>query len=99
MQVIFPPWVEGPKANNDDGTLESRRVRYLVLKAAISSTPNGSIAALADACKIDRSQVHASIREGKLSPTMASKIEKVCGRNVVRREWLMFPLEIHELTQ
>jgi plasmid maintenance system antidote protein VapI len=68
------------------------------MMAAINSTPSGSIAALADTCGIDRPQVHASIREGRCSQKMALKIEKACGRSVVRREWLMFPLEIEELT-
>jgi hypothetical protein len=94
--VHFPPWVT---AKHGDGSEESRRVRYLVMLAAVHSTPNGSIAALADTCGIDRPQVHASIREGRCSPKMALKIERACGRNVVRREWLMFPHEIEEMTQ
>lgn len=96
MSVNFPAWV---KAKDGEGTLESRRLRYLVLTAAINSTPNGSVAALADLCGIDRPQVHASIREGRCSPQMAKKIEAACGRKIVRREWLMFPLDIEELTQ
>ena len=96
MAVNFPPWV---RAKDNEGTLESRRLRYLVLTAAINSTPNGSIAALADLCGIDRPQVHASIREGRCSPSMAKRIEAACGRNVVRREWLMFPLDIEDMTR
>jgi hypothetical protein len=40
---------------------------------------------------------HAAIREGKFSPQMATKVERACGRKVMRRDWLMFPLEIEEL--
>jgi len=97
MTITFPPWVEGPRAQTDKGSVESRRLKYLVMLAAISSTHEGSIAALADACGIERPQVHESIRAGKFSPSMAAKIERKCGRSVVRREWLIYPSEVHAL--
>jgi hypothetical protein len=28
---------------------------------------------------------------------MATKVERACGRKVMRRDWLMFPLEMEEL--
>lgn len=95
--IKFPAWVENPGADCGS-TLESRRLRFMVLHAAIHAAPNGSIAGLADRCKIERTQVHAAIREGRFSAKMAAQIEKACGRDVVRREWLIFPLETHELT-
>jgi hypothetical protein len=91
----FPTWVENPR--EDNGDLAQRRLRFMVMTAAIHATPGTSISALADVCGIAREHVHASIREGRFSAQNAAKIEKKCGRDVIRREWLIYPLEIHEL--
>lgn len=92
--IEFPAWVENP----GDIELAQRRLRYMVGLAALHATPATSIAALADHCEIERAHVHASIREGRFSAPMAAKIERACGRRTVRREWLIYPLEIQEMT-
>lgn len=100
----FPSWVEGSNDELENDELEneraqaSRRLRYLVLMASIACTPGGNIASLADFCNVERTMVHAALKDGKFSTTMAAKIERACGRAVVRREWLIYPLEIQELT-
>lgn len=91
--ITFPPWVDG-----DDEGRATRRLRYLILKSSVECTPGGNIASFADHCEIERTQVHAAIKDGKFSAAMAQKIEKKCGRKVVRREWLIYPLEVDELT-
>lgn len=96
--ISFPAWVERSCELDDDDERASRRLRYMILYAAIRTSPNGSIAGLADHCRIERTQVHAAIKEGRFSANMAAKVERACGRDVVRREWLIFPLEIQELT-
>jgi hypothetical protein len=70
----------------------------MILYAAIRSTPNGSIAALADHCGIERTQIHAALKEGRFSAKMAAAIERACRRTVIRREWLIYPNEIQEMT-
>ena len=96
--VSFPSWVEGPEcADNSAHARACRRVRFLVYLAAIHATKSASLASLTDKCDIERSHLHAAIREGKFSPQMATKVERACGRKVMRRDWLMFPLEIEEL--
>lgn len=96
--VTFPAWVENPRELSADEERAMLRLRFLVLKASSWCTPGGSIASFADHCEIERTEVHAAIKNGKFSAAMAQKIEKACGRDVVRREWLIFPLEIHDLT-
>jgi len=91
--VSFPPWVD----EKEDGRA-TRRLRYLVLKTSVECTPGGNIASFADHCGIERTQIHAAIKDGKFSAAMAQKIEKKCGRKLVRREWLLYPLEVHDLT-
>lgn len=96
--VQFPKWVDHPEDGDEDEHARSvRRLRFLVFYAAIHATPGASISALADKCNIERPQMHAAIREGKFSAAMAAKVERACGRQFVRREWLCFPLEFEEL--
>ena len=97
--ITFPAWVEGPRDELPClDELAARRLRFLVLRASILCTPGGSIASFADHCEIARTEIHAAIKNGKFSAVMSQKIERACGRDVIRREWLIYPLEIHELT-
>lgn len=102
--ITFPAWVEDParwdkdlSKEDLDAQLPQRRLRYMVHLAALHATPQANIAALADHCEIERTHIHAAIRDGKMSAKIAHKIERACGRDVVRREWLIYPLDIHEL--
>lgn len=95
----FPAWVEGPRTKKPDmDALATRRLRYLVITASINTNESGSIASFSDFCGVERTQVHAALREGRFSAKMATKIEKACGRSVVRREWLTYPLDIEEMS-
>jgi len=101
--ITFPQWVENPQdpelsKEDIEAQLGNRRLRFMVFYAAMHATPQMSLAALADTCNIERAHLHAAIRDGKCSPKMSTKIERACGRDVIRREWLMFPLEVAELT-
>lgn len=100
--ITFPSWVEKPAEHRDDGDdmehiRACKRLRYMIYLAAINATEAASISALADKCGIERAQLHAAIREGKFSAQMAAKVERACGRKVIQRDWLMFPLELEEL--
>lgn len=89
----FPSWV-GPR--NADGAA-SRRLRYLVLRSSIECTEKGSITSLAALCDLEAPHVHMAIRDGGMSAKMAAQIEKKCGRRIVRREWLIHPLDFEEM--
>lgn len=93
----FPTWVEPDNEIMGDQERAHRRLRFLINLAAIYATERASISALAVACGTESAHIHAAMREGHLSPKMAAKIEKLCGREIVQREWLIYPLEIHEL--
>lgn len=91
--VVFPTWVkQTPKS--DKQTLASRRLRYLVMRAAVEKTESGSISSFADLCSIERTQIHLAFRTGHFSAKMALVIEKAAGRDLLRKEWLIFPLDI-----
>lgn len=94
----FPRWVDHPEDGcTDEHARACRRLKFMVVYAAIHATANTSIAALADKCEIERAQLHEAIRSGKFSAPMAAKIERACGRKVIRREWLCHPLEYEDL--
>jgi hypothetical protein len=97
--ITFPTWVEGARGQPrpTDEELAQRRMRYLILRTSIECTESGSVASLADFCGVERVYIHTAIRNGCTPTNVATKIEKACGRKIVRREWLMFPLEIEEL--
>lgn len=97
--ITFPTWVEGEarKPRPSDAELASRRLRYMFVRASIECTEAGSIASLADFCDVERVYIHNAIRHGCTPTNVATKIERACGRKLLRREWLMFPLEIEEL--
>lgn len=100
--ITFPAWVErpcDPELTPDDlvAQLPQRRLRFMVGLAALHATSQASIAALADHCQVERSHIHAAIRDGRFSSKIAHKIERACGREVVRREWLIYPLDMEEL--
>lgn len=96
--ITFPTWVEGPRGNPPDADeLARRRMRYLLLRTSIECTESGSIASLSDHCGLVREHVYHAIRAGGMSPKIAAQVERACGRKVVQREWLVYPLEIEEL--
>lgn len=94
--VKFPRWVTAPGTDEEKA---QRRVRYVVLRAALEITEGASVAALADHCGLSRTHIHQAMREGRFAPKLAAEIEKVCGRKVLRREWLVYPLDIEKLIE
>jgi len=99
--ISFPAWVTGPRKKRaltdaDRAALASRRLRFLVMRAAVEKTEAGSIASLSDFCGVTRTDVHAAIRTGHFSTRLASKIESACGRELIRRDWLVFPCDIED---
>lgn len=89
----FPAWVGGPK----EPDAAQRRLRYFLVRASIEATDKGTIAAIADLAGVERTHMHAAMREGSLSAKMAAAVEKACGRKVIRREWLIHPMDYEEM--
>lgn len=91
----FPQWVTGPsKAPVDEGTLASNRLRFLLLQAATHAGPKGSIIELAEHVGCTRQNLYMYISRGSFPVGTAKAIEGAVGRAVVRKEHLVFPLEI-----
>lgn len=99
--VTFPAWVSGPRKKRaitvaGQAAIASRRLRYLIMRAAVETTEAGSIASLSDFCMVARTDVHAAIRAGHFSTKLATRIETACGRDIIRRDWLVFPCDIED---
>lgn len=96
--ITFPVWVTGTRTNRPtEEELATRRLRFLVIRASNLTNEGGSVASLAELCDVPRTEVHTALRTGHFSAKMALKIEKTCGRKVIRREWLVYPLDIEQL--
>lgn len=96
--ITFPTWVEGTGRNPPNSAeLARRRMRYMLMRASIECTESGSIASLADHCGLPREHLHYAIRVGGMSAKIAAQVERACGREIVQREWLAYPLEMEEL--
>jgi hypothetical protein len=91
----FPKWVMVDRPTPD--VLATRRLRFLVSTASIWGTESGSVTALCERTGIAPSKLYESVRKGGFSMNQAMQIEKACGREVVRREWLIWPLDIAEM--
>lgn len=89
----FPTWVSTPEDQSQQ-ELASKRLHYLIYDAALKSVTGGSISAFAEFCDVDRSTIHTFIAKGSFSPRTATRIERACGRDVIRWEHLVYPLEI-----
>lgn len=88
----FPDWCEVA----DPAAKASNRLRYLLRQAAATVTENGSFAAFALHCEIDRTTMHQYIARGSFSPQMALTIERCVGPAVLRATHLTNPLTIGE---
>jgi len=91
--IKFPKWVVG-KRSDTDAARATRRLRYLVMRAAIEHTDGCTITAFADFVGLDRGVVHWSMRTGSFSVPAAVQIQEKCGEALMPKSWLIFPLEI-----
>lgn len=91
----FPTWVDLPEGQSDKERA-SKRIRFLICRAAILTVPECTLRGLATHCEINESQLSAVIKRGAMPMVMAEKIERCLGRDVVRAVDLVYPLEIAE---
>jgi len=89
----FPEWVETP-ARQSKGALATKRLRYLIQKAALDHTTTCTQRELAILCDCERSTISTYIRRGWFSKDMSATIEAKLGRDYIRAEWLTNPVAI-----
>jgi hypothetical protein len=90
----FPQWV----GKGDTTRVASNRLRYMLMQVAVECEPKESMAAVARKAGISRQLLHQGIQRGSFSAKTASLIEQKLGRDVIRKEHLVFPLAI-EVTE
>ena len=91
--INFPKWVQGKKSDAASA-IAARRLRYLVLRASVELTCKGSVTSLGQFAGVENGTMHWSIHNGCFSIASAKKLEEACGRDLVRKEWLIYPLDI-----
>lgn len=92
MSYTFPDWVEKP-ARQKPEELATKRLRFIVSHLC-AVTGSHQITDLARRCDVERTSIHYYIRRGRFSLSMATKIEKALGGQVVKAIHLTRPLEI-----
>jgi len=91
----FPQWVTGPASDPVcEEELASNRLRFLLMQAATHAGPKGSIIELAAHVGVTRQNLYMYISRGSFPVGTAKAIERAVGREFVRKEHLVFPLEI-----
>jgi len=80
----YPHWVTNPKILSDN--FNSKRLSFLVQKAALHHNPRGSVQVLSDAMGMYRTAIYAAIAKGEMTPSMACTIEAIVGKDVVSKE-------------
>lgn len=86
----FPQWV----GTGQTTRVASNRLRFLLLKLSEGLEDKESLSAVARKAGISRQLLNQGIQRGHFSTKTASQIEKKFGRDVVRKEHLVFPLSI-----
>jgi hypothetical protein len=93
MSIKFPSWVDNP-ARQSKAAKASKRLNYLLYRAALQVVPSGNITAFAKFIGVERSTLHTFVQDGSFSPRMAIAIEEAVGRDHTPHEYLRNPLEI-----
>lgn len=92
----FPTWVhQGPRGKRlSDAQVASNRLRYLILRAALHVTGDGTVSSFARCSDEERARIYGYISRGSFPRKMAERIETRMGRDVICQEHLVSPLEI-----
>ena len=79
-----PRWL----ASIPDADRPAARLRWVLEIAAAYATPEGTMTALSVLCGMDQSTVGKAKFDGRISPRLAIKIERVLGREIMPREFI-----------
>jgi hypothetical protein len=94
----FPSWVSAPHHGRKapPEVVAKRRLSYIVRRLALEHEPTGSLSDLGERVGILSSQFSLAFRSGRFTQRQAETIESALGRRVVKKEHLMYPLDIEE---
>lgn len=95
--VIFPTWVGTHKKKDtaaDKLLLAQRRLKYLLGFAALELSEGASMTSLAKVLGVSHGILYYSITHGAFTIEAAQAVEDAAGRDLLRKEWLVFPLDI-----
>lgn len=92
MRITIPGWVDDGHKNEHAKTVA--RLKYAINLLGVYTTGTGTIASFARHCGIDRSGLTYSVNVGRVTASMAVKIEQIVGSDVINHRMLMNPMEI-----
>lgn len=87
----FPQWVT---QSEEEPVLAANRLRFMLMQAATHAGPKGSMHELADYVGVSRQNLYMYISGGGFPVGTAKRIEAAVGRDIIRKEHLVFPLNI-----
>jgi hypothetical protein len=97
----FAPWVHARVKGKapSDATVATNRLRYILMRAALHKTEGATIRSLAQHIGIEYNQLYRALRKGAFTVKLAASIEEAVGRDLIRKEHLVFPLNIEVDTE
>lgn len=97
----FPKWVTAPvngKRLSQD-MIASNRLAYIVRRLALELDPYGTMQSLAERTGMNASRIGTMITQGRFTQGQAELMEQVVGRSMIKKEHLMYPMDIQETVQ
>jgi len=88
----FPPWVD----RGDERRRAQQRLKFMLSHATLRKFGRTSMHDLARATSFNHSSIFNAIARGNFTEAMAERIEAALGREEIRKEWLVKPLEVAE---
>jgi hypothetical protein len=98
QMINFPEWVTTPKGQSEE-KLASKRLKYIICRAALEKLGAGNITAFGRAINLESTTLHLYVKLGAVSKVAAERAEKAFGRKLIRAKWLTNPLEIEEASE
>lgn len=92
MTITIPQSVDS--GQGDPAARSRARVAYMLRMASLAVGGKGSIRSLAKHCEIDPSTLSHAIKRGRISDSIAVRIESSVGRHVISHEMLRDPMGV-----
>ena len=73
-----------------------RRISYMLRRLALDHTLEGTLEAFSFKTGIAPGSLSRFVREGRVTQRAAEHIENLCGRDAIRKEQLMYPMEYED---
>ncbi len=91
----FPSWIDSPRHNRTKRA--QLRLKHMLSIAALRKFGKASMHVVAARAGCDHSSIFNAIKRGYFTEPMAQSIERAIGREEIRAEWLVSPLEVAEV--